>query len=195
MVLHEAGQERGAGAGGAGKRSRMKVEDGWALLLGQEGEISKWKASSVDICETELGLGRGPSPSPGTRPCTSRKIKYHLPSNSLDRERSSHVGRGRPLHMVGSWKRKRRADALDDPVGGLFCQGQTSGGERPLGAARNSLRPSEEGGGLALTQETCELQSVFVTKFREEVLCRSGTQALSYGITGHGGRPMAERSI
>lgn len=49
LPMSEAGQERGSGVGGAGKRSGMKVENGWALVLGQECEISKWKAPSTDI--------------------------------------------------------------------------------------------------------------------------------------------------
>lgn len=50
--------------------------DGWALFLGQEYHIVKWKTSPGDTCETldtggaalgpELGMGRGPFPSPGT---------------------------------------------------------------------------------------------------------------------------------
>lgn len=43
-------QESGFGGAGAGKRSRMGMEDGSAQLLGWE--MPRRKASSVDICET-----------------------------------------------------------------------------------------------------------------------------------------------
>lgn len=68
----------GRRGGGAGKRGRRKVGDGWALFLGQGYDITNWKTSSLGICKTlstsravvgpEPGVGRGPSPSPGTQP-------------------------------------------------------------------------------------------------------------------------------
>lgn len=83
---------------------------------------------------------------------------------------------------MASRKRKRRADIVGEPQG-----------MSPIGTARKSLRPSEGGGGLAITKGACGLQSAFITKLWGNFICRSKPDTLSYGVS-HGRRPMVRES-
>lgn len=105
MLLHEDGQERGPGGGGAGKKGGREVGDGQALFLGwgvsfANGKLPPRTLVRPSVQAELLWAGAGGGRRPLSQP-------WLIPWRPWKR-----------FHLAVSRRRERSADTVDDAVGG-----------------------------------------------------------------------------